>query len=49
MYVRNAVMDAKRFPKICKPLVADRFYCMALFLSQSQRQFMIILTLTVYA
>ena len=36
-YVRNVVMDVIRFPKIDKPLVVYRFYCMALFHSQTIR------------
>ena len=30
-----------RFPKICKPLVIYRFYCMALFHSQTRRHMII--------
>ena len=28
---------SKRFPKICKPLVVYRFYCMALYHSKTRR------------
>ena len=33
----NGDIDVRTFPENCKPLVVDRFYCMALFLSQTQR------------
>ena len=44
-YVRNVVMDViLRFPKIDKPLVVYRFYCMALFHSQTRRHMINIYT-----
>ena len=36
-YVRKVVMDVITFPKIDEPLVVYRFYCMALFHSQTRR------------
>ena len=36
-YVRIIIMDVITFPKICKPLVVYRFYCMALYHSQMRR------------
>ena len=35
LYVRNVIMDVLMFPVSCKPLVVNRFHCMALFHSQT--------------
>ena len=35
--VRNVVMDVIIFPRIYRPLVVYRFYCIALFHSQTRR------------
>ena len=36
-YARNVAMEVIVFPKICKPLLVNRFCCMALFHSQIER------------
>ena len=33
----NVIMDVITFSKICKPLAVYRFYCMALYHSQTRR------------
>ena len=35
--LRNIIMDVITFPEICKPLVVYRFYCIALYHSQTRR------------
>ena len=35
--LRDVITNVVTFPKICQPLVVHRFYCMALYRSQTRR------------